>query len=379
MKTKNYTYDVFLSHAVEDRAIATELWEKLKEKGLEVWYSGKELKVGDALTEAIHQNLELSRFGVIVLSPTYLSKIWTLNEFFFLQKREEMGLKTLLPVLYNITPAELAAIFPPMANIFAVQADRGIDDGVEKILKEIKRLRDIDKEQSSLANRLARNKKVIVSAILAFILAIIAATFTVQVFRITPPAALIEQSVRKRIDLLQQKADHDMNAMIETANGKVAAAEKIKDIYSAYVNTRSHYRNEYILQTGYSVIRARRNVEAALATDISNISPFNLYTFTSPHIYKLDSALDRSHRRERYLFYNTQPVTYQIGEATNEQGEHRVSVTYANPMRMVYTTLTFPFSAKDTKYHQMDITALRPAETYTFAQENDEWILKAVE
>ena len=173
MKTKKYIHDVFLSHAVEDRAIATELWEKLRAKGLEVWYSGNELKVGDALTEAIHENLESSRFGVIVLSPTYLSKIWTLNEFFFLQKREEMGIKTLLPVLYKMTPAELAAKFPPMANIFAIQADRGIDDGVEKILNEIKRLRNLDKEQSSLANLLVHNKNVIVSAILAFILAII--------------------------------------------------------------------------------------------------------------------------------------------------------------------------------------------------------------
>ena len=379
MKTKKYIHDVFISFAIEDRAIATELWGKLKAKGLSVWYSGNELKVGDALTEEIHSNLELSRFGVVIISHTYLSKIWTLNEFFFLQKRENEGIKTLLPVLYEITPEELAAKFQPMANIFAIHANRGIDDGVEKILKEIKRLRDIDKGQSSLANRLVRNKKVMVPAILAFIIAIIATMFAVQLFRITPPSALIEQSVRKRIELLQQKADHDMNAMIETENGKVAAAEKIKDIYSAYVNTRSHYRNEYILQTGYSVIRAKRNVEAALATDISNISPFNLYTFTSPHIYKLDSALDRSHRRERYLFYNTQPVTYQIGEATSEQGEHKVSVTYENPMRMVYTSLTFPFSSKGTKYQQMDITALRPAETYTFAHENNEWILKTVE
>lgn len=379
MKAKNYTYDVFLSHAVEDRAIATELWEKLTAKGLEVWYSGKELKVGDALTDAILKNLEVSRFGVIVLSPTYLSKIWTLKEFFFLQKREDMGIKTLLPVLYKITPAELAAKFPPMADIFAVHADRGIDDGVEKILGEIKRLRDIDKEQSSLANRVIRNKKIIIPAILTFIIAIIVAMFATQLFRIDPPSDLVEQTIRKRIELLQQKADHDLNAMIETENGKVAAAQKIKDIYSAYVNTRSHYRNEYILQTGYSVIRAKRNVEAALATDISNISPFNLYSFTSPHIYKLDSALDRSHRRERYLFYNTQPVTYQIGKATNEEGEHKVSVTYENPMRMVYTTLTFPFSNKGTKYQQTDITALRPAETYTFAHENDVWILKTVE
>jgi hypothetical protein len=167
--------------------------------------------------------------------------------------------------------------------------------------------------------------------------------------------------------------------MIETAHGRIAPAEKIKDLYSTYINTDSYYRNEYILKTGYTIIRARRNVEAALATDITNISPFNLYTFTSPHIYKLDSALEQNHRQERYLYYNTQPVTYQIKKTANELGEHKVSVTYANPMRMVYTTLTFPISNSGTKYQQMDIMALRPAETYTFAHENDAWILKTVE
>jgi hypothetical protein len=378
MKATNYVHDVFISFAVEDRAVATELWEKLTTKGLKVWYSGKELKVGDALTEAIHNNLELSRFGVVVLSPTYLSKIWTLNEFFFLQKRENAGTKTLLPVLYKITPEELASKFPPMANIFAIHADRGIDIGVDKLLGEISRLRDLDRKQSSPWGRIVRNRKIILSAI--FIMAIIVAMFaTTSLLTVNPPAAMIEQTVQKRIELLQQKTDHDLNAMIETSNGKVATADKIKNIYSEYMNTKSYYRNEYILQTGYSVIRARRNVEAALATDISKISPFNLYTFTSPHIYKLDSTPDRSKRREQYLFYNTQPVTYQIGKATLEAGEHKVSVTYKNPMRMVYTTLTFPFSNTGIKYHQTDITALRPAEIYTFTQENDEWILKTVE
>lgn len=377
MKAKNYAHDVFLSFAIEERDVAIELYKKLTTKGLKVWYSGKELKVGDALTESIHNNLELSRFGVVILSPTYLSKIWTLNEFFFLQKRENAGIKTLLPVLYNITPEELAARFQPMANIFAIHADRGIDHGIEKLIEEIKRLRDLDKKQYSLTGRIVRSKKSILTTIVA--LAIMTAMLAIQPFKISPPADLVERAIHKRIESLQQKADHDLNALIETSNGKVTAADRIKDIYSAYVNTRSHYRNEYVLQTGYSVIRARRNVEAALATSVSDISPFNLYTFTSPHIYKLASALDENHRQERYLFYNTQPVTYQIQKADNEQGRHKVSVTYTNPMRMVYTSLTFPSSDTDTKYHQMDITALRPAEIYTFTQEDDAWILQTVE
>jgi hypothetical protein len=379
MKAKNYTYDVFISHAMEDKeAIANELDKKLVEKGLRVWYSGRNLKVGNPLATSIHVNLNQCRFGVTILSPTYISKYWTLNEFFFFMKREVDGERTLLPVLYNITPEELATKFAPMANIVSLRSERGIDFVANKLFEEIQEQLKSEKitPRKFIAD-IIRKRSFIISALTVLVLSIV--YFSTTFIKFTPPSDLVEQTIRKRIELLQQKADHDLNAMIETENGKVAPAQKIKDIYSAYVNTRSHYRNEYILQTGYSVIRAKRNVEAALATDISNISPFNLYSFTSPHIYKLDSALDRSHRRERYLFYNTQPVTYQIGKATNEEGEHKVSVTYENPMRMVYTTLTFPFSNKGTKYQQTDITALRPAETYTFAHENDVWILKTVE
>ncbi len=379
MKTTAYTYDVFISHAVEDKEpIANELYKKLVEKGLNVWYSGRDLKVGDRLTESIHINLDQCRFGVTILSPTYISKIWTLNEFFFFLKRDVDGEKTVLPVLYNITPEELAARFTPMANIVAIRSERGVDFVADKLFEEIQARLHAEKITVWKAiTSMVRKRSFIIPALTILVLAIL--YFSSSFIRFTPPADLVEQTIRQRIELLQQQADHDLHTMLETANGKTAAAEKIKDLYSAYINTNSYYRNEYILQTGYSVIRARRNVEAALETNITNISPFNLYTFTSPHIYKLDSALERDHRRERYLFYNTQPVTYQIKKAANEQGEHKVSVTYANPMRMVYTTLTFPISNKGTKYQQMDITALRPAETYTFAQENDAWILKAIE
>lgn len=379
MKAKNYTYDVFISHAVEDKeTIANELDKRLVEKGLRVWYSGRDLKVGNQLANSIHTSLDQCRFGITILSPTYISKYWTLNEFFFFMKRELDGERTLLPVLHDITPEELASKFTPMANIIALRSERGIDFVVNKLLEEIQAQRK--SEKISILKVIAdaiRKRSVIIpaSGILVLAMLYLATTFT----QIKPPSDLIEQAIHQRIESLQQKTDHDLNTMLETSNGKMAAADKIKDIYSAYVNTRSYYRNEYILQTGYSVIRARRNVEAALATKVSDISPFNLYTFTSPHIYKLDSAIDENHRQERYLFYNTQPVTYQIQKADNEHGQHKVNVTYTNPMRMVYTSLTFPSSNRDTKYHQMDITALRPAETYTFAHEDDAWILKTVE
>jgi hypothetical protein len=170
MKTTDYTYDVFISHAVEDKEpIANELYKKLDKKGLKVWYSGSDLKVGDRLAESIHDNLDQCRFGVTILSPTYLSKIWTLNEFFFFLKRDMDGNKTILPVLYNITPEELAAKFTPMANIVAIRSDRGIDFVADKLFEEIQKQHSLDKKSVLQPVISAFKRRSVIIAILAVI------------------------------------------------------------------------------------------------------------------------------------------------------------------------------------------------------------------
>lgn len=140
MEKAHYLYDVFISHAVEDKIpIANELCRRLEEKKLKVWYSGNELSVGDRLTESIHKSLDQCRFGVVIISPTYLSKIWALSEFFFLLRKEKDDHKVILPVLYDITPQELASRSTLMAEMFAVRADKGMDHVIEKLYAEIQR------------------------------------------------------------------------------------------------------------------------------------------------------------------------------------------------------------------------------------------------
>src|SRR5687768_11680788 len=135
-----YEYDAFISHAVEDKIpIANELCAKLERAGLKIWYSGKELGVGDSIEKTIAKGLNRSRYGIVIFSPTYLAKNWTIREFYTLLAKEIEEQKVILPVLYNITLDELKNKDLVMADRFAVNSDKGIDFVVERLVREIKK------------------------------------------------------------------------------------------------------------------------------------------------------------------------------------------------------------------------------------------------
>ena len=140
MRHNKYEYDAFISHAVEDKIpIANELCARLEAAGLNIWYSGKELGVGDSIEKTIQNGLNRSRYGIVIFSPTYLAKNWTIREFYTLLAKEIEEQKVILPVLYNTTLDELKNKDLLMADRFAVNADRGLDFVVERLVKEIRK------------------------------------------------------------------------------------------------------------------------------------------------------------------------------------------------------------------------------------------------
>src|SRR5687768_6900075 len=140
MRQNKYEYDAFISHAVEDKIpIANELCAKLEQAGLKIWYSGKELGIGDSIEKTIEKGLNRSRYGIVIFSPTYLAKNWTIREFYTLLAKEIEEQKVILPVLFNISLDELKNKDLVMADRFAVNADKGIDFVVERLVKEIRK------------------------------------------------------------------------------------------------------------------------------------------------------------------------------------------------------------------------------------------------
>lgn len=110
-------YDVFISHATEDKAaVVRPLAVELKNKGLSVWYDEFELKIGDSLRRKIDTGLAKSNFGVIVISRDFIKKGWTNYELDGLITRAVTGEQQLLPIWHNITKQEVVDYSPSLAD-----------------------------------------------------------------------------------------------------------------------------------------------------------------------------------------------------------------------------------------------------------------------
>lgn len=110
-------YDVFISHASEDKdEIVRPLYEALKNEGLDVWYDEFTLRIGDSLRRKIDAGLANSRVGLVVLSPSFLSKGWPNYELDGIVSRSVAGGQQLLPIWHNLTKQQVMDFSPSLAD-----------------------------------------------------------------------------------------------------------------------------------------------------------------------------------------------------------------------------------------------------------------------
>jgi len=149
-------WDVFISHASEDKAaIAEPLACELVAKGLRVWYDDFSLKLGDSLRESIDRGLARSRFGIVILSDHFFQKHWPQQELNGLATREVNSNKVILPVWHGIGFAEVRKYSPTLADRFAVQTNLRLTPSVS---------RSIQRWGSRLRAAKSRNRRVIRNA-----------------------------------------------------------------------------------------------------------------------------------------------------------------------------------------------------------------------
>lgn len=116
-------YDVFVSHAWEDKAdFVDEFINELRSIDIKVWYDTSEIKWGDSLRKRIDDGIRKSKFGVAVLSPNYIGegKYWTKAELDGLFQRDSIGGKVLLPIWHNLTKKEVMEYSPIIASKLAM-------------------------------------------------------------------------------------------------------------------------------------------------------------------------------------------------------------------------------------------------------------------
>lgn len=115
-------YDVFVSHATEDKEKFSDEFVKLlkDEYNMKVWYDAISIKWGDSIRTEIDKGLKKSRFGVVILSRSYVAKYWTNYELEGLFQRESFGGKLILPIWHDITKEEVQKFSPTLAGKMAM-------------------------------------------------------------------------------------------------------------------------------------------------------------------------------------------------------------------------------------------------------------------
>ncbi|CAK8723274.1 hypothetical protein GCAAIG_13010 [Candidatus Electronema halotolerans] len=138
IRGKDWEWDAFISHAWEDKEnFVASLAAALEEQGLKIWYDESVLKVGDSLRRSIDNGLSKSRYGIVVLSHSFLKKEWPQKELDGIFAKERNGIKVLLPIWHNISSEDIEKFSPMLADRLAVSSSKGLPHVVEQLLSAI--------------------------------------------------------------------------------------------------------------------------------------------------------------------------------------------------------------------------------------------------
>ncbi|MBT2498608.1 DUF1883 domain-containing protein [Agromyces sp. ISL-38] len=114
------TWDVFISHASEDKAVvAIPLHDALSERGLKVWLDKGELRIGDSLRRKIDYGLAHSSFGIVVMSKSFFAKGWPQYELDGIVGLSVAGKQRMLPIWHEISKDEVERESPSLADKIA--------------------------------------------------------------------------------------------------------------------------------------------------------------------------------------------------------------------------------------------------------------------
>ncbi len=102
MKDKFKMYDVFISHASEDKnAIARPIYEACQLNGLSAFLDEEEIGWGDSLTEILNHALGTSKLFLAILSENSIGKKWPQREIHTALARQVNGKQKFLPLIVD--------------------------------------------------------------------------------------------------------------------------------------------------------------------------------------------------------------------------------------------------------------------------------------
>ena len=119
-------YDVFISHANADKAsYVDDLKKSLSKLNIQIFYDKDTLEWGDNWKNKILEGVDKAEFAIIVISENFFGREWTEKELTdFLSRQNRNGQKIILPILHNITVAQLQEKYPAIADIQALDSSK---------------------------------------------------------------------------------------------------------------------------------------------------------------------------------------------------------------------------------------------------------------
>jgi leucine-rich repeat protein SHOC2 len=131
-------WDVFISHASTDSAsVALPLADALRRAGLRVWLDRQEIRVGDSIRTKIDEGLKLSRFGIVILSPTFFERDWTSRELGALLAIDHGRQNVILPVWHNVDKNDVLTYSPLLGDIAATNTLKGLQEVAAEIVDKV--------------------------------------------------------------------------------------------------------------------------------------------------------------------------------------------------------------------------------------------------
>lgn len=128
-------YDAMISYSHEDtKPVANALYHELTAYGLDVWYDGVELGIGDNIRSSIDRALTESEHAVILISPSYFEGMseWELDG--LVQNHNKTDENVILPLLHGMEFEELQEKSPSLANIIG---DKVTEDNIDEITAKL--------------------------------------------------------------------------------------------------------------------------------------------------------------------------------------------------------------------------------------------------
>lgn len=138
---RDQSWDVFISHASEDKGYSGPLAKALEDAGIRVWFDRTALQWGDDLRSAIDRGLRNCRYGIVIFSKAFLKKKkWTEYELSSLFALEKVSEKRILPIWHGVTHEDLLEYSAGLADRLAkVSSSDSYEDIVDSLCEMLGR------------------------------------------------------------------------------------------------------------------------------------------------------------------------------------------------------------------------------------------------